>query len=350
MSERHRDWPSKLEMDPTSFVAPGAIVVGEVRLGARASVWFNTVVRGDSDRIEIGADTNVQDNSTVHVDHDCPVIVGDRVTVGHRAIVHGCVVEDDVLVGMGAVILSGARVGAGSLIGASALVRERQVIPPGSLVLGAPAKVVGEVTPAHRDAIRAGAVHYVELSRAYLARGIASSMPPTSRGGHFHPRLVAPLDWLEWDQRLAVLREGPERAAEALAVHGRDAFRRRPAAWRWSAVEVVAHLRDCDAEVFAPRVSRALAEDFPVVEAIAAERWVDERRCGDEDPAEAIERWRETRARNLGVLDALGPAEWSRALAHPTRGAHTVGDVVRYWSDHDLSHRRQMSAALAGRA
>ena len=107
-------------------------------------MWFNTVVRGDSERIEIGSHTNVQDNSTVHVDEGMPALVGNRVTVGHRAIVHGCVIGDDVLVGMGAVVLSGARIGAGSLIGASALVRENEVIPPGSLVLGSPAKVVGD--------------------------------------------------------------------------------------------------------------------------------------------------------------------------------------------------------------
>ena len=97
MSDRHRDFPNALDLHPTAFVAPGAIVVGEVKLGARSSVWFNTVARGDSERIEIGDDTNIQDNSVVHVDEGMPAIVGNRVTVGHRAIVHGCVIEDDVL-------------------------------------------------------------------------------------------------------------------------------------------------------------------------------------------------------------------------------------------------------------
>lgn len=350
MSERHRDWPSKLQLDASAFVAPGAIVVGDVTLGARSSVWFNTVVRGDSDRIVIGADSNVQDNSTVHVDEGSPARIGARVTVGHRAIVHGCVIEDDVLVGMGAVILSGAVIGAGSLIGASALVREKQVIPPGSLVLGTPARVTGEVGAAHREAIRVGAVHYAELARSYRARGIAATMPPTSHGGHFHPRLATPMDHFEWNQRLTVLAEGPERAAAALARHGVDTFRRRPEAWRWSALEVTAHLRDCDAEVFGPRLERALAEEFPAVEAVAAERWVDERRCSEEDADRTVAGWRAVRERCVARLEALGPAEWSRALAHPTRGPHTVGDLVRYWSDHDLSHRRQMTAALAGRA
>ena len=170
---RGLEWPMRLVIDPSAFVAPGAIVVGEVTLGARSSVWFHTVVRGDGPGITVGADTNLQDHTVVHVDEGYPAMVGNRVTVGHRAIVHGCVIEDDCLIGMGAIVLSGAHVGAGSLVGAGALVREGQRIPPGSLVLGAPARVLGPVTDAHREAIRNGAGHYVALSRSYLARGIA---------------------------------------------------------------------------------------------------------------------------------------------------------------------------------
>lgn len=170
--------PARLEVHPTAFVAPGAVVVGDVRLGARASVWFNTVLRGDTAPIEVGEDTNLQDLTVVHVDEGMPAVIGARVTVGHRAIVHGCVIGDECLVGMGAIVLSGARVGAGSLIGAGALVREGQQIPPGSLVLGAPARVIGPVQDAHRDAIRRGAAHYVALSRGYLARGIGRPAGP----------------------------------------------------------------------------------------------------------------------------------------------------------------------------
>src|SRR5439155_9776075 len=106
VTERARDWPARLSLDPTAFIAPGAVVVGEVALGPRASVWFNSVVRGDSDRVEIGADSNIQDNSTVHQDEGFPALIGARVTVGHRAVVHGCVIEDDCLIGMGAIVLS----------------------------------------------------------------------------------------------------------------------------------------------------------------------------------------------------------------------------------------------------
>ena len=168
----------RLQLDPSVFLAPGAIVCGDVRIGAHSSVWFHAVIRGDSDRIEIGAHTNVQDLTMIHVDEGCPAIVGDRVTIGHRAMIHGCVIEDDCLIGMGAIVLSGARIGAGSLIGAGALVRERQVIPPGSLVIGFPARVAGEVQPAHREAIVRGATHYEELARDYRANGYARPVPP----------------------------------------------------------------------------------------------------------------------------------------------------------------------------
>jgi carbonic anhydrase/acetyltransferase-like protein (isoleucine patch superfamily) len=178
---RHTDWPARLLIDPSAFIAPGAVVVGEVTLGARASVWFQTVVRGDTAPITVGEDSNLQDGTVVHVDEGRPAIVGARVTVGHRAIVHGCVIEDECLIGMGAIVLSGARVGRGSLVGAGALVREGQTIAPGSLVVGSPARVVGPVTDAHRQAILGGAAHYVALSRTYLARGFARPHPPATR-------------------------------------------------------------------------------------------------------------------------------------------------------------------------
>lgn len=177
MSRDPASWVQCVRLDPSVFLAAGSVVVGDVLLGAGVSVWFNTVVRGDTAPVVIGADTNLQDLTLVHVDEGEPAIVGARVTVGHRCIIHGCRIEDDVLVGMGAVVLTGARVGHGSLIGAGALVLERQVIPPESLVLGAPARVVGPVSEAHTAAIARGADHYRVLARDYAARGYGRPHP-----------------------------------------------------------------------------------------------------------------------------------------------------------------------------
>ncbi|HTR96436.1 MAG TPA: DinB family protein [Candidatus Acidoferrales bacterium] len=346
MSGRHRDWPAKLRIDASAYVAPGAVVVGEVTLGARASVWFNSVLRGDSAAIEIGEASNVQDLSTVHVDDGQPAIVGRRVTVGHRAIVHGCTIGDDCLIGMGAIVLSGARVGAGSLVGAGALVREGQEIPPGSLVLGAPARVAGGVTAAHREAIAAGTQHYVELAESYRRRGMVSTVALTSRGAAARPRASRPMDFLEWEQRVRALSEGPTLAAAALARHGAEAFRRRPSPGRWCALEVVCHLRDCDREVFVERLERVLADDFPAVEDVPMEERARARNYRDEDTAAAIEAWRELRDGLVSRLSPLTPEHWQRPFLHPHRGAQTLADSVRGWCDHDLSHRRQWREAL----
>ncbi len=344
MSERHRNWPVNLRIDPTAFIAPGAVVVGDVAIGARSSIWFNTVARGDSERIEIGDDTNVQDNSTVHVDEGMPALVGHRVTVGHRAIVHGCVIEDDVLVGMGAVVLSGARIGRGSLIGAGALVKEGQVIPAGVLAVGAPAKVIGEVKDTHREAIAAGAKHYAELARTYVARGIANLVPLSARGAAAYPRLTSPMDHLEWEQRLEVLAAGPRRAAEAFERHGIEAFRRAPEGGGWSALEIVVHLRDCEREVLLPRLEQVLAEDFPALTPIDMTRF--EEVAKHADLAAALADWASLRARLVRRLAPLRPEDWQRPLLHPLRGPHTLADMVRQWAEHDLSHRRQWRAAL----
>jgi carbonic anhydrase/acetyltransferase-like protein (isoleucine patch superfamily) len=179
---------------PTAFVAAGAVVVGDVTLSARASVWFNSVVRGDSASVEIGEGSNVQDNSVVHVDEGMPAVLGARVTVGHRAIIHGCVIEDDCLIGMGSVVLSGARIGRGSLIGAASLVREGQQIPAGSLAFGSPARVVGPVGPAHKEAIRNGAAHYAELANVYRSMGLGQ---PADRSGA-QARDPSPMSAREW--------------------------------------------------------------------------------------------------------------------------------------------------------
>ncbi|MCA6092866.1 gamma carbonic anhydrase family protein [Streptomyces sp. SCA3-4] len=155
------------EIDPAAFAAPTSVVVGEVTLGAEASVWYHAVLRADCGPVTLGAGSNIQDNCTVHVDPGFPVSVGERVTVGHNAVLHGCTVEDDVLIGMGATVLNGARIGAGSLVAAQALVPQGMQVPPGSLVAGVPAKVRRELTEEEREHIRVNAAMYVELAKAH---------------------------------------------------------------------------------------------------------------------------------------------------------------------------------------
>jgi len=138
------------DVHATAFVHPRASVCGSVTLGAAASVWGGAVLRGDTEQITIGVGSNVQDLCMVHADPGSPTTVGERVTIGHRAIVHGCTIEDDVLVGMGAILLNRCRIGRGSIVGAGALVPENAVIPPDSLVLGVPGRVVRQTTPEER--------------------------------------------------------------------------------------------------------------------------------------------------------------------------------------------------------
>ena len=151
-------------IDPSSFIARGAIVLGDVRLGRDSSVWYNSVVRGDTERIEVGEGSNIQDLSMLHADPGFPCLVGLRVSVGHRAILHGCTVEDDCLIGMGAILLNGVRVGAGSVVGAGAVLPEGMQVPPGSVVIGVPGKVVRQVDEAMRGRIDHTWRHYVELA------------------------------------------------------------------------------------------------------------------------------------------------------------------------------------------
>ena len=154
-------------IDPTAFTAPTSVVLGEVTLGARASVWYHAVLRADCGPIVVGEDANIQDNCTVHVDPGFPVTIGERVTVGHNATVHGCTVGDDVLVGMGATILNGASIGAGSLVAAQALVPQGMQIPPGSLVAGVPAKVRRPLTEEEQAGIRLNAEMYLHLAKGH---------------------------------------------------------------------------------------------------------------------------------------------------------------------------------------
>ena len=143
------------------YLARGAVVLGDVTLGAHSSVWYNAVLRGDINRIVVGHHTNIQDNAVLHLADEFPCLVGNHVTIGHSAVVHACTVGNEVLVGMGAVILDGAVIGKQSIIGAKALVTQGAKIPPGSLVLGAPAKVVRALTPKERAGLKYWATKYV---------------------------------------------------------------------------------------------------------------------------------------------------------------------------------------------
>jgi carbonic anhydrase/acetyltransferase-like protein (isoleucine patch superfamily) len=154
---------------PSAFIAPTAVVMGDVTLGARASVWYASVLRGDMAPITIGADTNVQDGSIVHVDEGVPCTIGERVGVGHRVILHGCTVEDDSLIGMGSILLNGVRIGRGSVVAAGAVVPEGMQVPPESLVMGVPGRIVRPVDAALSARIDATWRHYVEQAEAHRA-------------------------------------------------------------------------------------------------------------------------------------------------------------------------------------
>jgi carbonic anhydrase/acetyltransferase-like protein (isoleucine patch superfamily) len=157
----------------TAYVAPGAHLIGDVTLGEKASVWFNAVLRGDSNSIRIGAGSNVQDNTTIHVDPGpYDVVVGENVVIGHNCIIHGCHIGDGSLIGMGAIILNGARIGANTLVAAGALVPEHKEFPPGVVLMGAPAKVVREVTAKDLEMMRSGAQNYQRRAEIYRAGGI----------------------------------------------------------------------------------------------------------------------------------------------------------------------------------
>jgi carbonic anhydrase/acetyltransferase-like protein (isoleucine patch superfamily) len=148
----------------SAFVAPNATLIGRVTLAEGASVFYGAVLRGDTDSISIGAGSNVQDNVSMHTDTGIALVVGSGVSIGHNAVVHGCVIEDDCLIGMGSIILNRAVIGRGSLVAAGAVVLEDTVIPPGSLVAGVPAKVRRELTEEEQAGVRLNASHYVGLA------------------------------------------------------------------------------------------------------------------------------------------------------------------------------------------
>lgn len=152
------------------FVAPNATVVGDVKLGKNSSVFYGAVLRGDINRIVVGEGSNIQDNAVVHLSDDAGVRIGDRVTVGHAAIIHACTIDDGCLIGMGATILDNAHIGADSLVGANSLVPQGFTCPPGSLVLGVPARVARALTPEERESGRRLSAKYIEVARAHAAR------------------------------------------------------------------------------------------------------------------------------------------------------------------------------------
>ncbi|MBI3448077.1 MAG: gamma carbonic anhydrase family protein [Acidobacteria bacterium] len=172
---------TRLSIDATAYVAPGATLVGEVSVGARASVWFGAVLRGDLAPVHIGDESNVQDNAILHVEVDGPARLGRRVTVGHGAIVHAADVGDDCLIGIGAIVLSGARIGRGCIIGAGAVVKEGFEIPPGSVVFGVPGKVVRPVTADEAKRIDGNWRAYVAYAEAYRSGRMNGSPESAAR-------------------------------------------------------------------------------------------------------------------------------------------------------------------------
>lgn len=149
------------QIEPSVYIAPGAVVLGNVTIKENSSVWFHTTIRADRGNIMIGADTNIQDNCVVHIDEGFPVVIGNGVTIGHSAIIHGCKIGDNTVIGMGAIILNGAVIGRNCIVGAGALITQNTIIPDGSLVIGNPGKISRKLTDAEIEQNRANALHYV---------------------------------------------------------------------------------------------------------------------------------------------------------------------------------------------
>jgi len=151
----------------SAWVADSAQVMGAVTLGLEASVWFGTVIRGDTEHIAVGAGSNIQDASVLHADVGYPLTIGERVTVGHQVMLHGCTIGDESLIGIGAVVLNGVTIGKHCLVGAGSLVTEGKSFPDGSMIIGSPAKVVRQLTPEQIDGLRRSAQHYIENAQRY---------------------------------------------------------------------------------------------------------------------------------------------------------------------------------------
>lgn len=162
----------KMKVHESAYIADGAVVFGDVFIGEESSVWFHTTIRADRGEIRIGKGSNIQDNTVVHVDEGFPVHIGDYVTVGHGAVLHGCKIEDNTLVGMGAIILNGAKIGRNCIVGAGALVTQNMIVPDNSLVIGAPAKVMRQITGQEAESNLFNAKEYIKESRKYKEGGI----------------------------------------------------------------------------------------------------------------------------------------------------------------------------------
>ena len=167
MSKIHSFQNATPKLAKTAWLASGVQLIGQVSIGEHASIWFNSVLRADYAQISVGDETNIQDLTVCHVDFEQPLTLGKRVTVGHKCLLHGCHVEDDCLIGMGAILMNRVHVGTGSIIGAGALVLENTVIPPYSLVIGSPAKVKKTYDPSIIETIRESAIHYSKLAQRY---------------------------------------------------------------------------------------------------------------------------------------------------------------------------------------
>lgn len=160
------------QVDSSTYIAPGAHVIGNVELQENTSVWFNAVLRGDNAKITIGKGSNVQDGTVVHVDEGYPVNVGENVIVGHNVTLHGCTIEDGALIGMGATVLNGAVIGEGALVAAGALVTKGMRIEPEMLVAGVPAKIIRKLSNENIERLKAGSKHYIDNGRLYKSEGI----------------------------------------------------------------------------------------------------------------------------------------------------------------------------------
>lgn len=157
----------KVEIKESTFVAENAAVVGDVKIGENSSIWYGVCIRSDMDKTIIGNNTNIQENSTVHNDFGIPTNIGNSVTIGHNSIIHGCTIKDNVLIGMGSIILNGAVIGENTIIGAGSLVTQNKVIPSGVLCMGSPAKVVRELTKEEIESIKESAKHYIDMANMH---------------------------------------------------------------------------------------------------------------------------------------------------------------------------------------
>ena len=165
MIRSHRGKTPKIAV--SAYIDPSAVVLGEVEIGERASVWPNVTIRGDVNLMRIGNETNIQDNSVLHSDDGFPLTIGDRVTAGHSVVLHGCTIEDEVVIGIGAVVLNGAKIGKGAVVAAGALITEGMEVPAGMVMMGSPAKARRAVSETEEKRFREGCMHYVERAKIH---------------------------------------------------------------------------------------------------------------------------------------------------------------------------------------